>query len=237
MTSNIETSSVLNVNAAPTGRQLREQPELTQLPPGSTTTDSGAAELVEHRPDSTTLGVSTRYPQSEVLLNEQPGQIVPEIDPTTATLQAALRILGSHEGFTTKVVTLKVVMMEMREVVKQQPRDQREDHWQRLLRYLKVAQYQLPEPPRQWPPDLGDETRNVRERGTNRSDGNVVCRDEQNGQVENELSRSQDRLNSVEHVWKDDLEKLCLERQMPWQGTCASNVRSRESSSRTMVSM
>ena len=133
--------------------------------------------------------------------------------------------------------------MEMREVVKQQPRDQREDHcqredhWQRLLRYLKVAQYQLPEPPRQWPPDLGDETRNVRERGTNRSDGNVVCRDEQNGQVENELSRSQDRLNSVEHVWKDDLEKLCLERQMPWQGTCASNVRSRESSSRTMVSM
>jgi hypothetical protein len=237
MTSNIETSSVLNVNAAPTGRQLREQPELTQLPPGSTTTDSGAAELVEHRPDSTTLGVSTRYPQSEVLLNEQPGQIVPEIDPTTATLQAALRILGSHEGFTTKVVTLKVVMMEMREVVKQQPRDQREDHWQRLLRYLKVAQYQLPEPPRQWPPDLGDETRNVRERGTNRSDGNVVCRDEQNGQVENELSRSQDRLNSVEHVLKDKLEKLCLERQMPWQGTCASNVRSRESSSRTMVSM
>jgi hypothetical protein len=197
MTSNIETSSVLNVNAAPTGRQLREQPELTQLPPGSTTTDSGAAELVEHLPEST-LSVLTRNDRIEGMLNEPPAQNMAKIDPTISTIQQALHILGTNNVFTSKVVTLQL-MMEMQEVVKQQPRDQRDAHWQRVIGYL--SGYQLPELPRQWPPDPGDEIRNVQERGTVGSDVNVGCRDEQNGQGADGMARSQDRSKSVTQVW------------------------------------
>jgi hypothetical protein len=127
--------------------------------------------------------------------------------------------------------------MKMREVVKQQPRDQRAAHWQRLLGYLHEANYQLPDVPRQWPPDPGDELRNESERGTEESDVNIFCRGEQNGQGADDLARNQDRSKVVQQVWRDALTKLCLDRQMPWQGTCASNVRSRESSSRTMVSL
>jgi hypothetical protein len=97
-TSDVDTSSALNVKvkAAPTSWQLSEQPETTQVAPRSDEsheTDPDAAVRMKHWPHST-LGMS--YNQSEVMLNEQPGHIVPKIDPTTATLQAALRILSGE---------------------------------------------------------------------------------------------------------------------------------------------
>jgi hypothetical protein len=155
-----------------------------------------------------------------------------KIDPTISTIQEALRILGSHDGFTTKVVTLQV-MTEMHEIVKQQPRDQREAHWRRLLQYLQRARYELPELPRQWPPDPGDELRNERERGTEESDVNIFCRGEQNGQGTDDLARNQDRSKVVQQVWRDALTKLCLDRQMPWPSAYASDMRRRDSSSQT----
>ena len=160
----------------------------------------------------------------------------PPLDSTIATLRNALNILGTNGVFTTKVVTLKL-KMQMREIVKQQPRDQREAHWQRLLRYLHAAEFQLPEPPRQWPPDPGDDDdRDVREREYKISEVNVSCRDEQNVKAEDRLTSSQDRPDAVRKVWKDELKKLCLARRMPSTATCASNVCSGESSSHTMVS-
>jgi hypothetical protein len=66
---------------------------------------------------------------------------------------------------------------------------------------------------------------------------NIFCRGEQNGQGADDLARNQDRSKVVQQVWRDALTKLCLDRQMPWQGACASNVHARESSSRTMVSL
>ena len=148
MTSNVETSSVLNVNAAPTSGQLRKQPEPPKLPPSTDAADPDAAEIAERLPEST-LGVTNDRHEGQ--MHEQPDTFVTEIDPTTKSQQAALGILGANGVFTTKVVTWQL-MMEMREVMKQQPRDQRGAHWQRLLGYLHEAKYQLPDVPRQWPP-------------------------------------------------------------------------------------
>jgi hypothetical protein len=167
---------------------------------------------VERWRNSTSLGVCTNNTENEVMLHQQPGQLVifvAKIDPTTITLRDALFILGSNEGFSTKVVTLEV-MMEMSEIVKQQPRDQREAHWQRLLRYLHEARYELPEPPQRWSPDPGDKIRYVRERGTSRIDVSVSCRHEQNVHEADRLVRSQNRPDSVAQVWRDALEQACL---------------------------
>jgi hypothetical protein len=232
MASNVETSSVLNVNAAPTSGQLRKQPEPPKMPPSSDAADPDAAVLAERLPEST-LGVTKN--RIAVMLNEPPDQFVTEIDPTTKSLQAALGILGADRGFTTKIVTWRV-MMEMREVVKQQPREQREAHWQRLLRYLQRAKYELPELPRQWPPDPGDETRNVREREYKISDVNVPCRAEQNVHAEHGMTRSPKRTDPGEKIWRLALKQTRDAKRMPVTATCASNVRSGESSSHTMVS-
>jgi hypothetical protein len=223
-TSDVDTSSV-KVNAAPTSGQLRKQPEPPKLPPSSAA-DPDAAVLAERLPEST-LGVTNN--RNEEQMHEQPGKFVTEIDPTTFTLREALGILRTNGGFTTKVVTLKV-MMEMREVVKQRPREQREAHWQRLMLCLQTAKYELPELPRKEPPNPGDEIRNVRKRGTERSDMNVLCRGEQTVQAKDELTRPQDRTASVTQVWQDALEQIRFVKQMPTKTACASNVRRRDSS-------
>jgi hypothetical protein len=233
MTSSVETSSVLNVNAAPTSGQLRKQPEPPKLPPSTDAADPDAAVIAERLPEST-LGVTNN--RNEEQMHEQPDTVT-EIDPTTKSLQAALGILGADGGFTTKVITLRV-MMKMREVVQQQPREQHEAHWQRLMLYLQTAKYELPELPRKEPPNPGDEIRNVQERGTVGSDVNVLCRGEQPVQAKDELTRPQDRTASVTQVWQDALEKtrcgqIRFVKRMPTTTACASNVRSRDSSSQT----
>jgi hypothetical protein len=143
--------------------------------------------------------------ESATILNEPPAHFMTKIDPTISTLQRALHTLGTNGVFTSKAVTLEL-MMEMSEIVKQQPRDQRGAHWQRLLGYLQG--YKLPELPRQWPPDPGDENRNVRKRGTEGSDMNVLYRGEQTVQAKDELTRTQDRTASVTKVWQDALEQM-----------------------------
>ena len=230
-TSDVDTSSVWNVKAkaAPTSRQLRKQPETPKLPPSADAADPDAAVFAKRLPEST-LGVTNN--RNEGQMYEQPDTFVTEIDPTTKSLQAALSILGANGVFNMKVVTWQL-MMEMREVVKQQPREQREAHWQRLLGYLHEAKCQLPEMPRQWPPDPGDELRNERERGTEKSDVNIFCRDEQNRKGADDLVRNQNRPGLVQQVWKRELEKLCLARQMPTKSAYASNMRKRDSSSQT----
>ena len=230
MASNVETSSGLNVKAAPTSGQLRKQPEPPKMPPSSDAADPDTAVLAERLPEST-LGVTKN--RIKVMMNEQQVKFVPKIDMTITSLRGALNILGTNGVFTTKVITLRV-MMEMHEVVKQQPREQREAHWQRLLGYLHEAKYQMPELPRQWPPDPGDdEIRNVRERGTEKSDVNIFCRDEQNGKGADDLERNQNRPDLVQQVWKRELKKLCLARQMPTKSAYALNMRKRDSSSQT----
>jgi hypothetical protein len=229
MASNVVTSSVLNVKAAQASGQLRRQPEPPKMPPSSDAPDPDAAVIAERLPEST-LSVLTRNDRIEVMLNEPPAQIMAKIDPTISTIQQALHILGTNNVFTSKVVTLQL-MMEMQEVVKQQPRDQRDAHWQRVLGYL--SGYQLPELPRQGPPDPGDELRNVRKRGNETDDVNVLCRREQTVQVTDELTRSQERTDSVTEVWQNALEQTRLARQMPTRSAYASNVRSRDSSSQT----
>jgi hypothetical protein len=164
--------------------------------------------------------------ESATILNEPPAQFMTKIDPTISTLQSALHTLGTNGVFTSKVVTLEL-MMEMSEIVKQQPRDQRGAHWQRLLGYLQG--YKLPELPRHWPPDPGS----VQELGTVESDVNVLCRGEQTGQATDELTRSQDRTDSVTEVWQNALEQIRFVKRMPTTTACASNVSRRDSSSQT----
>ena len=91
-----------------------KQPEPPKLPPSEDAADPDAAVAIAKRLPESTLGVTKN--RIAVMLNEPPDQFVTEIDPTTKSLQAALGILGADGGFTTKVVTLRV-MMEMREVV------------------------------------------------------------------------------------------------------------------------
>jgi hypothetical protein len=223
--SDVKASSVVNVNAAQTSGQLRRRPEPPKLPSRSDAAYPDSAAIMKRWSISTSVDESVNSNESATILNEPPAQFMTKIDPTITTLQRALHTLGANGVFTSKVVTLEL-MMEMSEIVKQQPRDQRGAHWQRLLGYLQG--YKLPELPRQWPPDPGDEIRNVRKRGTERSDGNVLGRGEQTVQAKDELTR-QDRADSVTKVWQDALAQI-RQRQ---QRFVRRNVRSRDSRSQT----